>query len=69
MTEMQERIQGLEECARYIIEFERDHFEDFVLDGGEGIDRHIFAIAYIAMYGDAALWMLVGELKNDTSSG
>lgn len=52
----------LQACAIYLVDSERDDFEQYVLDGGAP-KSHIFADAYVALYGTNQFRTLVRELQ------
>jgi len=62
MTEMQERIQDLEECARYILEFEESDFENqFYNEPDFEPEKHIYAIAHLALHGKQSTDLMIRE--------
>jgi hypothetical protein len=54
----------LSECAQYLVDTERDDFENYVLEGNDPF-CHIFSTAYIALHGLSQFETLVIGLNND----
>jgi hypothetical protein len=57
------RIVMAQECSQYIVDSERDDFEDYVLNENDP-ERHIFSTAYRSLYGTRRFNTLVRELKS-----
>lgn len=52
----------LQECAQYLIDSERDDFNQYVLDGNDP-KCHIYSVAYIALHSETEFDELVRELQ------
>lgn len=55
-------MSNLRQCALYILDTEQCDFNNYVLDGGTA-KFHIYAKAYTAIYGPAALKAYIKKLK------
>lgn len=61
---LEDALDPLLECARYIVEFEEEDWEEAVYHHGtEELFNHIFAKAYTALYGEAAFLEKAADLE------
>jgi hypothetical protein len=58
----QSKLKWLEECAIYILDSERDDFENQIKEGSDP-NWHIYATAYVALYGKSQFEALVKEIR------
>lgn len=59
------QIEALDQCVKYILESEQDDFETYVSQGNAP-DKHIYASAYVAVYGLNAYQKMTRELVAST---
>jgi hypothetical protein len=55
----------LRECAQYILDHELRDFEEYCLEDDNDPSSHIYAVAYLALYGLYDFESLVHKIKSD----